>query len=340
MSEWVDRIRNGDRRALARLITHIENDREGIDTVLADLFSYTGQAHIVGITGAPGTGKSTLVTQLTLAYRKRDLRVAILAIDPTSPFTGGAILGDRIRMQELSGDMGVFVRSMATRGSLGGLALASRDVIQVMDAAGFDKIIVETVGAGQNEVDIVRAAQTTVVVDAPGMGDGIQAIKAGILEIADVLVVNKADHPGSLNTVRALRQMIELGHPSKTYSGHHGIGDMSANESENVVARTETLWVPPIVETIASAPSGIDKLVDAIERHHNYLIEANLLRQIQRESIKDELFDRLGKVLLRQFLNDVPETLLVRLMNQIVARETSPRQAVDELLSSHKCSSI
>ena len=175
---------------------------------------YTGRAWVIGVTGAPGTGKSTLVNEMTKRYRAQGKTVGILAVDPTSPFTGGALLGDRIRMRDLSGDSGVFIRSMATRGSLGGLARATRDAIRVLDAGGFDLILVETVGAGQNEVDIVRAADTTVVVEAPGMGDEVQAIKAGILEIADVLVVNKADRQGVNHTVQALRMMLELGHPA------------------------------------------------------------------------------------------------------------------------------
>jgi len=202
MIERVQQVLDGDRRALARLLTHVENEREGAEQALAALFPHTGRAWVIGVTGAPGTGKSTLVNEMTKHYRAQGKTVAILAIDPTSPFTGGALLGDRVRMRDLSGDSGVFIRSMATRGSLGGLARATRDAIRVLDAGGFDVVLVETVGAGQNEVDIVRAADTTVVVEAPGMGDEVQAIKAGILEIADVLVVNKADRQGVNHTCR------------------------------------------------------------------------------------------------------------------------------------------
>ncbi|MEP7292403.1 MAG: methylmalonyl Co-A mutase-associated GTPase MeaB, partial [Chloroflexota bacterium] len=214
MIELVERLVKGDRRALARLLTYVENEREGVEEALAVLFPQTGHAWVVGITGAPGTGKSTLVTEIAKLYRAQGETVAILAVDPTSPFTGGALLGDRVRMRDLSGDAGVFIRSMATRGSLGGLARATRDAIRVLDAGGFSIILVETVGAGQNEVDIVRTADTTVVVEAPGMGDEVQAIKAGILEIADVLVVNKADRQGVNHTVQALKMMLELGHPA------------------------------------------------------------------------------------------------------------------------------
>src|ERR1044071_5722057 len=223
MMELVTAVRAGDRRALARLLTAVENQREGVDEALKALYPHTGRAWVIGLTGAPGTGKSSLVTELAKAYRAQGETVAVLAVDPTSPFTGGAILGDRIRMRELSGDKGVFIRSMATRGSLGGLARATRDAIRVLDAAGFDRILVETVGAGQSEVDIVRAAYTTVVIEAPGLGDDVQAIKAGILEIADVLVVNKADRPGVDNTVRGLKTMLELGHPASRENmvSHH-----------------------------------------------------------------------------------------------------------------------
>src|SRR5262249_19575706 len=193
----IDRLLSGDRRALARIVTLVENAAPETQRILAQLHAYGGRAHVVGITGAPGAGKSTLVLQLVRELRRRDQRVGIIAVDPTSPFTGGAILGDRIRMQELAGDPNVFIRSMASRGSLGGLSASTRDVIRALDAAGFETIIVETVGAGQAEVEIVRAAQSVVVVTVPGMGDDIQAIKAGILEIADVFVVNKADRPGA-----------------------------------------------------------------------------------------------------------------------------------------------
>ncbi|MDP1604011.1 MAG: methylmalonyl Co-A mutase-associated GTPase MeaB, partial [Legionella sp.] len=190
-------VLNGDRLALARLLTQVENNAPEGRSALIELFPHTGRAHLVGVTGAPGTGKSSLVNQLALLYRRAEnRRVAVVAVDPSSPFTGGAVLGDRVRMRDLSGDPGVFIRSMATRGSLGGLAQATANIVQVFDAAGFDIIMIETVGAGQSEVDIARLAHTTLVVEAPGLGDDIQAIKAGILEIADILVINKADRPG------------------------------------------------------------------------------------------------------------------------------------------------
>ena len=222
MTDLVDAVLNGNRRALSRLLTHVENDHETAADAVAALFPHTGNAHRIGITGAPGTGKSTLVAALAAAYREKGDRVAILAVDPTSPFSGGAVLGDRIRMGNLSGDRGVFIRSVAARGHAGGLARTTRQLMHVLDAAGYNRVIVETVGAGQSEVAVVQMAHTTLVVEAPGFGDGVQAIKAGILEIADVLVINKADLPGARNTRRALKQMLDLGHPTKaTYAGHH-----------------------------------------------------------------------------------------------------------------------
>ena len=216
--ELAQAVLAGERLALSRTLTQVENDTPEGRAALDILFAHTGRAHLVGITGAPGTGKSSLVNQLARHYRQPPAgesprRVAVVAVDPSSPFTGGAILGDRIRMRDLAGDPGVFIRSMASRGSLGGIASATAGVVQVFDAAGFDIILIETVGVGQAEVDIARLAHTTLVVEAPGLGDDIQAIKAGILEIADVLVVNKADHPGVESTERALRGMLELAHP-------------------------------------------------------------------------------------------------------------------------------
>src|SRR5512132_1575799 len=216
-------ILEGNRFALARLLTQAENDAQEGRAALAELFQHTGKAHLIGVTGAPGTGKSSLVNQLALYYRKNtDKKVAIVAVDPSSPFTGGAVLGDRVRMRDLSGDPGVFIRSMATRGSLGGLAQKTASLVQVFDAAGYEIILIETVGAGQSEVDVARLAHTTLVVEAPGLGDEIQAIKAGILEIADILVINKADRPGVENTERALRSTLELAHPTKRVFRHHG----------------------------------------------------------------------------------------------------------------------
>ena len=240
----VDRLLSGDRRALARVVTLIENNAPEARPILAQLHAHGGHAHIVGLTGSPGAGKSTLVMQLARELRRREQRIGIVAVDPSSPFTGGAILGDRIRMQELAGDPNVFIRSMASRGSLGGLAGATRDVVRALDAAGFDTILIETVGAGQAEVEIVRAAQTVIVVTVPGMGDDIQAIKAGILEIADIFVVNKADRPGADQTSAELRMLLSLDEQ-----------------------RHDRQWRVPIIKTSATSGEGIAALADSLADH-------------------------------------------------------------------------
>src|SRR5690349_19336987 len=231
--DLVESILSGNRRALARGITVVETGGAPARELLGALYASTGRAHIVGITGAPGVGKSTLVNALALSWRRAGKTIGIVAVDPTSPFTGGAILGDRIRMQPLGGDPGVFVRSMASRGRLGGIARATGDTIDLLDAAGFDMVLVETVGAGQGEVEIASAAHTTVVIEVPGMGDDVQAIKAGILEIADVFVVNKADREGADATIRQLRSMLHLGGPARDG------------------------WSPPIVPAVAMRDEGI-----------------------------------------------------------------------------------
>src|SRR5215207_9496085 len=252
-------VLEGDRLSISRLLTQVENDSQEARDTLAELFPHTGNAHLIGITGAPGTGKSSLVNQIALYYRRNaQKKIAIIAVDPSSPFTGGAVLGDRVRMRDLSGDEGVFIRSMAARGALGGIAQKTAALVQVFDAAGYEIIIIETVGAGQSEVDIARLAHTTLVVEAPGLGDDIQAIKAGILEIADILIINKADRPGVEITERALRSTLELAHPTKRVYRHHGQNmSVAAAESES-----ETLWIPPINKTVSTEGKGIAELVE------------------------------------------------------------------------------
>jgi LAO/AO transport system kinase len=241
-NDLAQRLLAGDRRALARLISRVENNGQEAIEALVALYPHTGQTHIVGITGAPGTGKSTLVNELAKAYRAAGVRVGIVAVDPTSPFSGGAILGDRIRMRDLSGDPDVFIRSMASRGNLGGLARATADVVKVLDAAGFQTVLVETVGAGQSEVEIARTAHTTLVVEAPGLGDDVQAIKAGVLEIADILVVNKADREGAEHTRRGLQMMLDLGADQNVR--HHG--QTVRIDSVNSVNFSNQVWRPII----------------------------------------------------------------------------------------------
>ncbi len=311
----VESIRS-NRRDLARLITRVVDRQAGSE--LAALYPYTGRAHIVGVTGAPGTGKSSLVNALAQHIRGEGQTVGIVAIDPTSPFSGGAILGDRIRMKELSGDTGVFIRSMATRGALGGLAVATSDVVRVLDVAGFDIIFVETVGAGQSEVDIAHAAQTTVVVEAPGLGDDVQAIKAGILEIADILVVNKADNPGTENTVRALRAMLDL--PAA----------MTTVPDEN------TAWQPPIVQTIATNNTGVSDLAAKIAAHRVYLEETGTLEQREQSRIDIEIAERLREALFARLVDGIGSSSIRDILDKVAARSLDPDSAVRLLLEQYK----
>jgi LAO/AO transport system kinase len=325
----------GDRLALARLLTQIENDTPAGMLALGELFPHTGKSHLVGVTGAPGTGKSSLVNQLALYYRHpsdnaTSHRVAILAVDPSSPFTGGAILGDRVRMRDLSGDPGVFIRSMAARGSLGGLAPATASLAQVFDAAGFDLILIETVGAGQAEVDIARLAHTTIVVEAPGLGDDIQAIKAGILEIADILVVNKADRPGVDNTERALRNMLQLAHPTPRQFQHHGrLEPVIAAPAPSVQA---PLWEPPVLRTVATEGAGVAEMAAAIARHRLYLEQTGEWDRRERLRLQAELEARLRQGLLERWRESTPADRYAEVLERLVARLISPGQAVSELI--------
>lgn len=322
-------ILEGNRLALSRLLTQVENDSPQGRVALAELFPHTGRAHLIGVTGAPGTGKSSLVNQLTLHYRKANhFKVAIIAVDPSSPFTGGAVLGDRVRMRDLSGDEGVFIRSMASRGSVGGLAQKTAAFVQVFDAAGYDVIIIETVGAGQSEVDIARLAHTTLVVEAPGLGDDIQAIKAGILEIADVLVINKADRPGVENTERALRSTLELAHPTKRIIHHHG--RMMSVEAPAVNA---PLWMPPIIKTIATDGSGITELAEAIAQHKSHLHQSGDWSARDRARLRSELEAALQEELMNRYLNGSHRNEYEQALEKVIRREWSPYEAVRALLN-------
>lgn len=324
-------ILNGDRLALARLLSKVENDSpEGRDA-LVELFPHTGKAHLIGVTGAPGTGKSSLVNQLTLHYRRtQDKRVAIVAVDPSSPFTGGAVLGDRVRMRDLSGDPGVFIRSMASRGSLGGLAQATANMVQVFDAAGFEIVIIETVGAGQSEVDVARLAHTTLVVEAPGLGDDIQAIKAGILEIADVLVINKADRPGVENAEKALKSMLELAHPAERVFKHHGTYMSVSAPKQN--ANTK-MWIPPIQRTVSTEGTGIPELVEAIARHADHLRQTGEWAVRERTRLQVELDALIHHALMSQFREDVPHEQYEETLEKMLQRTISPWEAVTALLN-------
>jgi len=322
-------VLEGNRLALSRLLTQVENESSDGRAALAELFPHTGRAHLIGVTGAPGTGKSSLVNQLTLYYRKQqDKRVAIIAVDPSSPFTGGAVLGDRVRMRDLSGDNGVFIRSMASRGSVGGLAQTTAALVQVFDAAGYEIIIIETVGAGQGEVEIARLAHTTLVVEAPGLGDDIQAIKAGILEIADVLVINKADRPGVENTERALRSTLELAHPTKRVFRHHGQA-MSIDAPEP----DSKIWIPPIHKTIATDGTGIAELADSIARHAAHIRQNGDWAVRDRARLGSELEAVLQSELMKRFFDRVQKEKYEAVMEQVIQRNLSPYEAVNQLLN-------
>lgn len=322
-------ILEGNRLALARLLTQVENDVPEGRAALADLFQHTGKAHLIGITGAPGTGKSSLVNQLALHYRKNDnKKVAIVAVDPSSPFTGGAVLGDRVRMRDLAGDDGVFIRSMASRGSLGGIAQKTASLVQIFDAAGYEMILIETVGAGQSEVDVARLAHTTIVVEAPGLGDEIQAIKAGILEIADVLVINKADRPGVENTERALRSTLELAHPMKRVFRHHG-----RNMTISAPAADSSIWIPPINKTIATEGKGIAEVAESIARHAAHLRQSGDWTARDRARLGSEMEALLREALMDRFLESIPPETYETMMDEVVNRNISPYEAVKSLLN-------
>ena len=325
-------VLNGDRLALTRLLTQVENNVPDGRAALIELFPHTGKAHLIGVTGSPGTGKSSLVNQLALHYRKsKEKRVAIIAVDPSSPFTGGAVLGDRVRMRDLSGDSGVFIRSMATRGSLGGLAQSTANMAQVFDAAGFEIIIIETVGAGQSEVDVARLAHTTRVVEAPGLGDDIQAIKAGILEIADILVINKADRAGVENTEKALRSMLELAHPAERVFQHHGQSMRTAAPAQD--PSSAPLWIPPIQKTVATASRGIAELAESIARHVEYLTRSGGWSVRERDRLEVELDALIRETLVDQFRQEVSQMQYDAAVQRILQREISPWEAAKSLMN-------
>lgn len=312
----------GDRLALARLVTLIENGDEAGRQALNQLYPHTGNAHIIGLTGGTGTGKSTLVNQLARHLRQVGLRrlgaepqpvtVGVVAVDPTSPFTGGAILGDRIRMGDLAGDQGVFIRSMASRGALGGLAAQTRPVVQAMDAAGFEIILVETVGAGQSEVEIVRTAHTTIVIDAPGLGDEVQALKAGILEIADILVVNKVDLPGAKRAIAALRTALRFGGPTAASEGNE--------------------WETPLLETVATEGRGIPELAAVVAEHRDFLESSGHFHERERRRVEREVENLVQRRLVDRFFANQRDGAYQSILDRVQRRELSPEQAVSMLM--------
>jgi len=295
------------------MVTLIEGESPAALRYLIELHQYTGRGHIIGVTGAPGAGKSTLVTQLVRELRRRERKVGVVAVDPSSPFSGGAILGDRIRMMELAGDPNVFIRSMASRGNLGGLSSSTRDVVRVMDAAGYDPVIIETVGTGQAEVEVMRAAQTVLVVCAPGMGDEIQAIKAGILEIADIFVVSKSDRPGSDQTVAELAMMLSLDPRRRQHD------------------KTEPYWKIPVLKTSALKGQGLVELGDAIEQHRAYLLESGMLANRSQRQVQSEV----EALVLHTVASSLKQLVSVadwqKIVEDITARTRDPYTVAREL---------
>ena len=329
----------GRKAALARAISIVENHRRGFDDLLAALHPRLGRARRIGITGPPGAGKSTLTTALTRAYRAEGLNVGIVAVDPTSPFTGGALLGDRIRMEEVALDPGVFIRSLATRGSLGGLSAATRETCDVLDAFGIDRILIETVGVGQSELDVARTSDTTLVVLVPESGDSIQTLKAGLMEIADVFTVNKADRPGADRLRNEIEVMLGMraGAMSHGAAGHHGV-DLSQNSIRQQVRAASaeddpSRWTPPVLRTSAVKGEGIDLLVDALDRHFRYLEESGTLRARRRTRLRDRVVEVVEDKTRRRLWTDAAtNTWLDARLADLESGATTPFAIADDLL--------
>jgi len=303
---WIDQLRAGDVRTLARAISTVENRAPGWSELLKALFPHSGKARVLGLTGPPGAGKSTLVDQLARLYRKDNRTVGIIAVDPTSPYTGGAILGDRIRMQEHFSDPGIYIRSMATRGSLGGLARTTADVTTVLDASGRDLIMIETVGVGQDEVDIVRLADITILILVPGMGDDVQTIKAGIMEIADIFVINKSDRDGAEHVEREIRTLQSLA------MRHDG-------------------WTPPIIKTVASQGVGTEELAGAISDYEAYLQKENLALHKSVENWQERLVEMLRDAMLEKARTQLGDGNLARLAAEVAEHKRDPYTLVEEI---------
>jgi len=307
LQAWIEQLRQGDARSLARAISMVENRNDGWSALLKALFPHSGKARVLGLTGAPGAGKSTLVDQLAKHYRRAGKTLGIIAVDPTSPYSGGAILGDRIRMQDHHADPGIYIRSMATRGSLGGLARTTADVATVLDASGRDLILIETVGVGQDEVDIVRLADITIVILVPGMGDDVQTIKAGIMEIADIFVINKSDREGAERVEREIRAM------------------------QSLAPRTDG-WTPSIVKTVASEGKGVSELAAAIGEYEAYLGKQNLLARRNIENWQQRLIEMLRDAMLDKARTQLKNGQVERYAAEIAEHKRDPYTLVEELV--------
>ncbi|MDP9200864.1 MAG: methylmalonyl Co-A mutase-associated GTPase MeaB [Gemmatimonadota bacterium] len=329
----------GKPAALARVVSIVENHRDGFEQILGSLHSRTGRARRIGLTGPPGAGKSTITSLVVKSFRDQGLKVGVIAVDPTSPFTGGALLGDRVRMENVALDPGVFIRSMATRGSLGGLAAATREVADVLDAFGFDMLLIETVGVGQSELDVARTADSTVLVLVPESGDSIQTLKAGVMEVADIFVVNKADRPGAdrlrndVELMLGLRKGVSFGN----VPAHHGVDLKRVNPArvarEAAAAANPTVWTPPVLSAVAARQEGISELVAALDRHFAYLQQSGTLRTRRRERLRERVMDVVGqKVSDRLWKDPRTNAWLEEQLPSVEEGTATPFAVADQLL--------